>query len=190
MAQESKSIWNFKYTTRDILIIAVLAAIGGIVSAPLGNLWYAMSTALGPVGGAILAGSFMWHYLLAAALVRKPGAALLLGLLSTAVEVVMGNQAGIATFGWGFLQGLAVEAVLAATNYADFSLVTCMLAGAASSQFSKIWTLILYGWDPSIGSAVWTAIPIEMLSGALLSGVLGYYLAELVRKSGLVRSAA
>ena len=66
--------WNFQYTTRDIVIIAVIAAIAGVVNTGMGNLWYLANTSLGPLGGAILQGSFMWAYILVVWLVRKPGA--------------------------------------------------------------------------------------------------------------------
>ena len=48
--------WNFKYTTRDIVIIAVIAAIAGVVNTGVGNIWYLANSSLGPLGGAHLLG--------------------------------------------------------------------------------------------------------------------------------------
>lgn len=56
---------NLKYTTRDIVILAVIAAIAGVVNTGTGNLWYAANSSLGPLGGALLQGAFMWAYVLA-----------------------------------------------------------------------------------------------------------------------------
>jgi ABC-type thiamin/hydroxymethylpyrimidine transport system permease subunit len=63
------------------------------------------------------------------------------------------------------------------------------MAGAASSQFGTVWTSIFYGWDPSTAKDVWLAIPINLVSGAVLSGLLGYWLSKAIAKTGLIRSA-
>lgn len=187
---EEKGGWNFNYTTRDIVIIAIIAAIAGVVNTGTGNLWYLANSSLGPLGGALLQGAFMWAYILAMWLVRKPGAALAVGVVETAVEILLGNAAGVGTLGWGVSQGLAVEGVMAIAGYQKFGLWAAVLAGAASSQFGTVWTAILFGWDPSYAKDVWVSVPINLVSGAILSGLVGYLLARALRRTGLVRSAA
>jgi energy-coupling factor transport system permease protein len=182
--------WNFHYTTRDIVIIAVIAAITGVVNTGVGNIWNMLNSSLGPLGGALLQGAFMWAYILAMWLVRKPGTALLVGLIEAATEILLGNVAGVGTLGWGLFQGLGIEVVMALTNYGKFGMLTAILAGAAASQFGTVWTAFLYGWDPSAASNVWLAAPINLISGAILSGLLGYYLAKAIARTGLIRSAA
>lgn len=182
--------WNFNYTTRDIVIIAVIAAIAGVVNTGVGNVWYLANSSLGPMGGAVLQGAFMWAYILVMWLVRKPGAALLLGLIETAVETLLGNAAGIGTLGWGLTQGLGIEIVMAISNYKNYSIWAALAAGAAASQLGTTWTAIFYGWDPSTANNVWMAIPINLISGVIFSGLLGYYLAKALGRTGLIRSAA
>ena len=189
MQNSSTSGWNFRYTTRDIVIIAVIAAITGVINTGVGNVWYLLNTALGPLGGALLQGAFMWAYILAMWLVRKPGTALLVGLIEASVEILLGNAAGVGTLGWGLLQGLGIEAVMAICNYSKYGLVAAICAGAAASQLGTVWTAVLYGWDPATASNVWLATPINLVSGAVLSGVLGYYLAKAIARTGLIRSA-
>jgi energy-coupling factor transport system permease protein len=181
--------WNFNYSTRDIVIVAVIAAIAGVVNTGTGNIWYLANSSLGPLGGALLQGAFMWAYILAMWLVRKPGAALAVGIIETAVEILLGNAAGIGTLGWGITQGLGVEAVMAIGNYQNYGMWTAIMAGAAASQFGTLWTAIFYGWDPSYARDVWLAVPINLISGAILSGLLGYLLAKAIARTGLVRAA-
>jgi energy-coupling factor transport system permease protein len=181
--------WDFKYTTRDIVIIAVIAAIAGVINTGTGNLWYLANSSLGPLGGAILQGAFMWAYILVMWLVRKPGAALFLGIIETAVEVLLGNASGLGTLGWGLTQGLGVELVMAISNYKNYNIWTALAAGAAASQFGTTWTAILFGWDPAYASDVWMAIPINLISGVIFSGLLGFYLAKALARTGLIRSA-
>jgi energy-coupling factor transport system permease protein len=184
------SSWNFKYTTRDIVIIAVIAAIAGVVNAGVGNVWALANTSMGPLGGALLQGSFMWGYVLVMWLVRKPGAAILLGIIETTVEVLLGNPSGIGTLGWGLFQGLGIEGVMAISGYQNYSIWEAMAAGAGASQFGTLWTAILFGWDPAASSSVWLAVPINLVSGLVLSGLLGFYLARGLARTGLIRSAS
>ncbi len=184
------SNFDFDYSTRDIVILAVIAAIAGVVNTGMGNVWYLANSSLGPMGGALLQGSFMWAYVLVMWLIRKPGAALALGIIEAAVEILLGNASGVGTLGWGISQGLAIEVVMAIALYAKFDLVAALCAGAASSQFGTIWTAIFFGWDPAYASDVWMAVPVNIISGILLSGLVGYLLAQAIGRTGLVRSAA
>lgn len=188
MVQSTKG-WNFNYSTRDIVVVAVIAAIAGVVNTGTGNLWYLANSSLGPLGGALLQGAFMWAYILVMWLVRKPGAALAVGLIETAVEVLLGNASGIGTIGWGVSQGLGVEVVMAISNYQGYSLWHAIMAGAAASQFGTVWTALLFGWDTSAAGDVWLAVPVNLISGAILSGLLGYALAQAIARTGLVRPA-
>jgi energy-coupling factor transport system substrate-specific component len=189
MDAQQKGGWNFNYSTRDIVIVAVIAAITGVVNTGVGNIWALANSSLGPLGGALLQGAFMWAYILAMWLVRKPGAALAVGVIESAVEILLGNQSGVGTLGWGLFQGVAIEAVMAVVNYKKFGMWTAILAGAAASQFGTVWTAILFGWDPSTARDVWLAVPVNLISGAILSGLLGFVLYQAIGRTGLVRSA-
>lgn len=176
------------YSTRNIVIIAILAAIAGVVNTGVGNVWYLLNTSLGPLGGAALQGAFMWAYVLAAFLVRKPGAALFLGVIESSVEILLGNAAGIGTLGWGISQGIGIEAVVFICGYEKYGVLTALLAGAAASQFGTLWSSILYGWDPATSNAVWLSVPINLVSGLVISGLAGYYLYAAIARTKLIRS--
>ncbi len=189
-AETTKGGWNFSYSTSDLIILAVVGAIAGVVNTGMGIVWAAANSAGGPLAGAALQGAFMWAYLLAYYLVRKPGSMLIVGLLETAMEALLGNPSGVATMGWGFTQGIAAEAVMAFVNYGHFGWWAFFLAGAASSQFGTVWTAWLFGWDstPEIVNQYWAAAPINLLSGAILSGLLGWWLGKMVERTGLLRT--
>ncbi len=184
--------WNLQYTTRDLLLIAVIGVISGVVNTGTGIVWNAVNAAGGPLAGALLQGAFMWAYLLAFFLIRKPGAMLAVGLIETAIEGFLGNPSGLATLGWGLTQGLGAELVMALAMYQDFGWLAFGLAGAAASQFGTVWTAYLFGWDstPAVVQQYWTAAPINMISGFVLSGLLGWWLGKLIARTGLVRAAS
>ncbi|RLC76550.1 MAG: hypothetical protein DRJ03_28450 [Chloroflexi bacterium] len=79
---------------------------------------------------------------------------------------------------------------MAIAMYGKFDFVAAICAGAAASQFGTVWTAILFGWDPAYAKDVWLAVPINIISGVILSGVIGYLLARAIGRTGLVRSAA
>lgn len=190
-SQSQAGGWNFSYSTRDLIILAVISAISGVVNTGTSIVWNAANAAGGPLAGAALQGAFMWAYLLAFFLVRKPGSMLIVGLLETAVEALIGSPAGVATLGWGFTQGIAAEIVMAIAGYQNFSALAFALAGAASAQFGTVWTAYLFGWDSSaqVVGQYWLATPIVLISGAILSGLLGYWIGKAIARTGLVRSA-
>jgi energy-coupling factor transport system substrate-specific component len=189
-AEATKGGWNFNYTTSDLIILAVIGAIAGVINTGTGIVWAAANSAGGPLAGAALQGAFMWAYLLAYFLIRKPGSMLIVGLVETAMEALLGNPSGFATMGWGLTQGIGAEVVMAIVNYANFGWWTFALAGAAASQFGTVWTAWLFGWDSSaeIVAQYWQAAPINLISGAIFSGLLGWWLGKMVERTGLVRA--
>jgi energy-coupling factor transport system substrate-specific component len=183
--------WNFGFTTQDLILLAVIGAISGVINTGMGIVWNAANAAGGPLAGAALQGAFMWAYLLAFFLVKKPGSMLIVGLLETAIEALLGNPSGVATLGWGLMQGLGAEVVMAICNYKDAGWLAFGLAGAAASQFGTVWTAYLFGWDtsPQVVGQYWTAAPINLISGFIISGLLGFALGRMIAKTGLVRAA-
>ena len=83
-AEKTAGGFNFNYSTSDLIILAVIGAIAGVVNTGTGIAWNAANAAGGPLAGAALQGVFMWAYLLAFFLVRKPGSMLIIGLIVTA----------------------------------------------------------------------------------------------------------
>ena len=60
MMNSEKGGWNFNYSTRDIVIVAVIVAITGVVNSGVGKIWGFADSSLGPPGGGVLPRSFMW----------------------------------------------------------------------------------------------------------------------------------
>ena len=74
-----------RWTTQDIVIVAIVAAVVGVVNIGIGTLYAAVEAALGPLGGATMNGTYMWGFFLAYYFVRKPGCMLLVGFLEAVV---------------------------------------------------------------------------------------------------------
>lgn len=180
-----KGGFNFNYSTSDLVIMAVLGALAGVINTWMGNIWYAANT-VSPIYGAALQGTFMWAYILAYFLVRKSGSMLIIGIIEAGVEALLGNQAGLNTLGWGITQGIGAEVVMWFCNYGKFGWLALGLAGAGASQFGTVWSFILYGWSSLNDYLI--AAPINLVSGFIFSGLLGYGLGKMIENTGLLRA--
>lgn len=180
-----KGGFNFNYTTSDLVIMAVLGALSGSINTFLGNAWYAANIT-NPIAGAFFQGTFVWAYILGYLLIRKSGTMLIIAVVDTAAEALLGNQAGLTTLGWGVSQGLAAEVVMWFCNYGKFGWLVLCLAAAAASQFGTFWSFILYGWTSLTDYLI--AAPINMISGFIVSGLVGFGLGKTIESTGLIRA--
>jgi ABC-type thiamin/hydroxymethylpyrimidine transport system permease subunit len=177
---------NVSYSTSDLVIMAVLGVLSSVINTYLRNLWYAANIT-NPIYGAIFQGAFIWAYILAYLLIRKSGVMLIVALLDAALEVLFGNVAGFGTFGWGLTQGLAAEIVMWFCNYGQFGWLVICLAAAAASQFGTFWSFILFNESAGRSSLkdYLLAAPVNMISGFLVSGLVGFGLARMIENTGL-----
>ena len=188
LIRDPKSKLPWGWTTRDIVLVAVLAAIVGVVQTGESYIFQAALALGGAIGSAILQGAFCWGYVIASMLVRKPGAMLALAVLECSVEALLGNPAGIFTVGWGITQGLSAEAVMAFIRWNKLGPMVFFIVCAVNAQFGTVWSWYLYGWEDTM-NAYWISIPLTMLAGGLISGLIGYYIGLALSKSGLIRAA-
>jgi energy-coupling factor transport system substrate-specific component len=185
-SEGAKIPWG--WTTRDIVLVAVLAAIVGLIQTGESYLFQTSLALGGALGSAVFQGAFGWGYVIAFMLIRKPGAMLVFAILETTVEALTGNPAGIFTVGWGVAQGLAAEAVMAFILWNKIGPWIFFVSSAVNAQFGTVWSWYLYGWEDTM-NAYWLSIPLTLIAGGILSGLIGYYIGLALSKSGLIRAA-
>jgi energy-coupling factor transport system substrate-specific component len=185
-SKESPIPWG--WTIRDIVLVAVLAAIVGVIQTGESYIFQTSLALGGAIGSAIFQGAFGWGYVIAFMLIRKPGSMLAFAVLETSVEALTGNPAGIYTVGWGLTQGLSAEAVMAFIRWAKISPWVFFISSAVNAQFGTVWSWYLYGWEDTM-LAYWISIPLTLLAGGSISGLIGYYIGLALSKTGLVRAA-
>ena len=91
---------RYRYTTVDIVVIAVLGVVFGILNSPMGVIYQAFQAAFGPIGANIW-GVFDISQVLAIYIVRKPGAAFINMMINGLVQMLSGNPAGAHPAGTG-----------------------------------------------------------------------------------------
>lgn len=174
-----------RWTIRDLVMISIISSLVGIANIGFGTLYATIDAALGPLGGAIINGVYMWGFFMAFYFVRKPGCMLLVGLLEASLGAILGAPSGIYTLGWGITEGLGAEIIFAIAGYDKIEPKVFALAGAGAAQLQTVWSWYIFGWHSTM-AMYWLSIPISMISGAFASGLLGYWLAKYIHNTGLI----
>lgn len=180
-----------RFRTIDLLVTVLIGAAFGVAFLGYGQLY----TLIGPLTAAfkpaegLLAGIWLLPGLLAALIVRKPGAALLAALIAAVLEMLLGGQWGWGTAVSGVLQGGGVELAFLLTRYRRFTLPLAMLGGVLSAALEWVWERFAYYPEMSWPFAI-AMLGCFVVSGALLCGVLGWAAARSLVATGAVDSLA
>lgn len=170
----------------DIVVASVLAVAAGLVfvfwniasnplSAPL--------IALLPGLQGLVGGGWLFAGVLTALVIRKPGAALYGELVAATVSALVGNQWGVMTIESGLVQGLGAELVFAVFLYRRWNLPVAILSGAVAGLALAINELIIYYPGSTTAFAVIFTVS-AVVSGALIAGVLSWYVVRGLAKTG------
>jgi len=170
---------GYYLSNRDLLVIAVLGGIGGVTStyvSYLGNLLNRIFAV--PFGaGQFVSGLHVFWIILAAGLVRRPGAATAAGLLKGVIELFTGSTHGVAIVLVSLTQGLVVETVLMITR--RHNLASYMLAGGIAAASNVFVFQLLYFSGVPISYILFISL-MALVSGVLLAGSLGYSVLDIV----------
>jgi energy-coupling factor transport system substrate-specific component len=169
------------WRTRDIVVTAVIGVAFGLAFLAFGLLWRAFE-GLGPFQN-VLYGVWLMPAVVAALIVRKPGAALFAEMVAAGLSAVLGSTWGIDTLLSGFVQGAAAEMVFALTMYRVWSfpvLAAASLASAAAA-FVHDWALYWSGYAPDVLAliGVWMAV-----SALVILPVASILLVRALRETG------
>jgi energy-coupling factor transport system substrate-specific component len=183
---------SFKdWTTREIVVAAVLAVAVGVIFWAWGLLWSSVFQAVPFPFSYALVGVWMVGGLLVPYVIRQPGAALLGELVAAFVSMAMGNQWGILTMASGLVQGVGAEAVFAAYRWKSFTGDALYLAAALAGAFSILLDTFVYSY---YATYTWSYIGIAALlcvvSSIALGGGLSQTLGALLAKTGVLSGLA
>ncbi len=178
------------WTTRDLIVTAVISVALGLVFMAYGVLYLALVLVLGQVGIMVLLGFYYLVGILVPYIVQRPGAALVASFLTALTELLAGSPFGIAAVWAGLVQGLGAEAVFAARRWQDYRLPILMLAAVASGVFAYVYEYFLLSYEalaPGVQIGLFLVrIPSAMILGGWLAKVLG----DALVRTGVLRGLA
>jgi energy-coupling factor transport system substrate-specific component len=178
------------WTLREILIVAVLGAVFGVLYLAWVQVWLIAQAVFGAITMDVVMGFWFIVSIIAAAIIRKPGAALLSEVLAALVQILLGSPAGLMLLVSGLVQGGGAEAVFAATRWRNYRLPVLMLAGVGAAVFSFIYTWIRFDYGALAPGLLIAMFVLRCLSGALLGGLLGHLVTEALYKTGVLSGLA
>lgn len=174
------------WTLREILIVAVLGAVFGVLYLAWVQVWLIAQAIFGAVTMDVVMGFWFIVSIIAAAIIRKPGAALLSEVLAALVQVLLGSPAGLLLLVTGLVQGAGAEAVFAATRWKNYRLPVLMLAGVGAAIASFIYTWIRFDYGALAPGLLVTMFVLRCLSGAILGGLAGHFVVEALYRTGVL----
>jgi energy-coupling factor transport system substrate-specific component len=177
---------TFRYTTVELVFIAIVGVVFGIVNNLLGMV-HSSINAFNP----LLASAFCPFgimSLLAAYVVRKPGAALLAGIINGLVQFLAGNPAGLWALGMGVAHGIGVEIGFAIFGYRNWDWLACFVAGLLDGLVSMIVIVLAFGYLTFMPlNEVIVSVVIATIAAGVEVGLLGKVLGELLYRTGALQ---
>lgn len=167
---------KYRFSTKDLILIALMAAIGIAIKPLVKTLTHVISTPLGIPGGTIGGGFYMMWLSLIAAIVPRFGSATLTGLIQGLVVLMTGwfgshGAASIITYA---LPGLIIDDIAVLyrrSNKIDGQIIYCIAANLVGTYLVG-WLIMRMPKAPLIIS----------LSMAIVSGCVGGILSYIIFK--------
>jgi len=180
---------RYYFSTRDLLMMAALAALGGVAGTYISAVGRVINSLIG------IPGSMQWaaglHVLwltLAVGLTGKPGAGTVTGILKGFVELLTGNPHGLLVMLVDIVAGILVDVGFLPFRDKD-RLPGYLLAGGLAA-LSNVVILQLFAVLPadllSYGAIALLSV-VAGLSGVVFAGVLGHTLTRTLRRTGVVK---
>lgn len=178
---------NNSWRVIDIVTAAVLGVACGLLFWVWNSVGYAGFKALDtltPGLGGLVTGIWFTGGVLGGLIIRKPGAAVFVGVIAASVSALIGSQWGIETLYSGLAQGLGAGLIFLLFAYRRFDLTVAILAGIGSAVGAFILELFL---SANLAMSLQFNIiylTCMVISGAILGGVLCHYLVKALAKTG------
>ncbi len=169
-----------KFNAQDLVFIAVLSGLSIVIKPIVSPIVHMISTPLMLPGGSLAGGIYMLWLSLAMAIIKKPGACLLIALTQAVVIFITGSFGSHGFFSLisYTLPGLAAELVAFPFTRKDSLLIQILICTIANLTGSSLVSLVILNlpWIPFFISA-----GIAIISG-ILGGILAYYIYQSIRK--------
>jgi len=184
----ARIVWRWRVV--DIVVAAVIGVVGGVLYWGWTLPAAALAAAL-PGVQSLGYGLWLLAGVLAALVIRKPGAALFAELVAAVVEALIGNQWGASTILYGLVEGLGAELIFALFLYSSWRVWTAMLAGGLAGIGGGILDLVLYTPAKVATTAyVTTYLVCFAISGVILAGVVGWLIVRALVPTGALNRFA
>lgn len=180
-----------RFTTLDIVLMAMLAAANAVMTVFLSPLNQALNGLGGPILTSTITGLYMIYGLLAYYIIRKPGTALITYGIGAVVQAFMGTAYGILScFVAAACYLVIVEGAFALVRYKKWSWPMLMVTGGAMVPVWFFFAAQMFGYTKWGMDILLIALAVRVLSGMVLCGLLVKLLGDALAGNGLLRRFA
>jgi len=184
MAEKKKG-----FTTQEIILLAVLGVVFGILNVVLGQVPQWAGAIGGPLFSAAVGGFVQISQTLGGYIVRRPGAATLVMLINVAAQFLAGNPTGALLFAFGLAQGIPADLVFACRGYGKkpIGFWTMFIAAGMANVGCQLIFPLLFEWSYS-GTEFVLSLFTSFIGGGIEGGIIAYILAKALDRTGLIQS--
>jgi len=175
------------FTLHELLVMAALAALGGVSSSALSWVRAALGSLI-PFPGAMqcTAGLHVLWLVLAMGLIRKPGTATVCGLIKGAIELLTGNPHGLLVLLYSGLGGVSVDVVWMLVRGRHHPLAYALAGGFGTASNVLVLKFVgsLHG-SGLVNAALLVLAAVAFVSGVVFAGLLGWWLLGALCRAGV-----
>lgn len=177
-----------KFTTKEVVVVAMVAAVIGVIYTLLDWAYMPLSAVLGTVFMELTFGVYMLSAAMPMYLVRKPGFAIFGALVTAGVNLLLGSPYGLQLVLAGFLEGLAVEIAYAVVDRYQGSMKNLVLSGILGPIFVLCRDAFFWGTPWSYGTAVAAGVVIvRFFSAIVLTTIIVKVITAALAKTGVLK---
>lgn len=178
-------------TTKEIVIVAMVAAVIGVIYTLLDYAYMPLSALLGTVFMEITFGVYLLSAALPMYIVRKPGAAIFGGLVTAGVNLLLGSPYGLQLVLAGVLQAVGIEVAYALVDKYQASMKSMVIGAVLSAVLILCRDLYFWGTPVSYGTTVAAGVIIvRILSATVIGIILVKVITAALLKTGVLKGFA
>lgn len=177
-----------KFTTKEVVVVAMLAAVVGVIFTLLDWAYMPLSAVLGTVFMEITFCVYMLSAALPMYIVRKPGFAIFGALVTAGVNLLLGSPYGLQLVLAGLLEALGVEIGYAILGKYEGNMKNLVVGQILGAVFVLGRDTFFWGTPWSYGGAVAAGVVIvRLLSSVVLGIILVKVIAAALIKTGVLK---
>ncbi len=176
------------FTTFDIVLMALLAVINGVMTTYTSYLNKALTAIGGPILTSTIVGIYMIYGLLAIYIIRKPGAALITYLIGGTVQILMGVAYGPSSaYVAAICYAVAIELVFALFRYKHWGYSSVILASLCAVPLWFVFAAYMFGYLSWGTPVLLISLAVRCVSGIILCGIVTKWIGDGLTRTGLLK---
>ncbi|MGB3346206.1 MAG: ECF transporter S component [Candidatus Humimicrobiia bacterium] len=179
---------KYYFSTFDLILMAIIAAIGGVIN---GAFMFSFIQPfkvffpfLGDLAGIPLTGLYVLWLVITRLLIRKTGAATLCGLIQGIIEWQFGNPFGPLAILFAGVEGFLIDVVFVFFKE-RFTLFCSLIGGGLAILFAD--AIFFYVRKMTSPYELLVGGIVAIISGIILAGLLGWIIVRALYNTGIIK---